>query len=121
MQRLFIIISLCIFMARGSNAQVSVDIHHHPTWQERRPLIVSGLVTGALGLGTATYGALDYSYNGDNADAIYRRTDLAIIGAGIGLFAIGGGLVYLGLSKGIDFRWSVIVPRKNEIGIAYSF
>ncbi|MCD6010313.1 MAG: hypothetical protein K0Q79_175 [Flavipsychrobacter sp.] len=121
MKRLFIVIALCIFIAGDSGAQVDVTIHHQPTWQERRTLIVSGLAIGAVGLGTAAYGALDYSYNGNDANAAYRRTDLAIIGAGIGLFAIGGGLVYLGLSKGIDFRWSVVAPKKNEIGLAYNF
>lgn len=121
MKRLLIIITLCMLIGSNSYAQVDVTIHHTPTWQERRPLIVSGLVIGAVGLGTAAYGALDYSYNGDNADATYRRTDLAIMGAGIGLFAIGGGLVYLGLSKGVDLRWSLIAPKKNEIGLAYNF
>ena len=121
MKKVLVTLAICMFITPYLHAQVDVTINHRPDWYERRKLIISGMVIGAVGCGAAMYGALDYAANSDNVNASYRRTDLAVAGVGVGLFAIGGGLVYLGLSKGVTVRWSVITPRRNEIGFAYNF
>lgn len=116
--------AVCMFISTGLHAQkFELDIKLQP---KKDPLVTTGMLIGAVGIGAVQYGVIYYHFGssrktGSDAVTDHNRTFLAIAGAGVGLFAIGGGLVYAGLTKNKKIRWSLVTPKGNEIGIAYNF
>jgi len=115
MKRFLIVFALCLLVIQGLDAQTLI-INATPS-----RYVTTGIITGSVGCGAILFGGVAALYNSSNSTTDVRNTDLAIMGVGFGIFAIGGGLIFGGLYHDKYFKWSLVAPKKNQIGLAYNF
>jgi hypothetical protein len=94
------------------------------------PVTIAGIVTGSVGCGVSMVGFLVYASNssgrGSNgSQSSYSQethnTSIAMMGIGLGMVAVGTGLIIAGVTHDKKTRWSLVAPKHNEIGLAYNF
>lgn len=99
-----------------------------PPMPNINPLKVGGIVTMSVGAAVMGVGLLTYSLgsssrgsNGSSSSSGNHDESNVIVGVGAGMVVVGGVLLIVGSTQGHKKRWSLVTPKKNEIGLSYSF
>jgi len=93
----------------------------------RKPSICAATITGAvfMSVGFTIFWVGIGEQIDDGLSGSGSSSGGSLSGAGVGLFAVGTGLLIGGIIHDVHTnrgsRWSIITPRKNQVGLAYNF